>query len=214
MELVLHFAAADGLYRVGMRLADEPRIRKAAPEDLDTILDALADAFHDDPVMQWVTSKASYRRYAFELTVPSCLGHGHTYVAEDGSGAAAWLPPRVELDSPVSPGVLWHGLREYGPGSLLRALATLVQTQRRHPKDEFYYLFTIGSLRSARGRGVGSALMREGLACCDENHMPAYLESSNVKNLPFYRKHGFEVVDELSLAMSGPTLWLMWRPAR
>ena len=94
------------------------------------------------------------------------------------------------------------------------ALATLIQTQRRHPKEDYYYLFTIGSMRSARGRGVGSALMREGLERCDREHMPAYLESSNVKNLAFYRKHGFEVVDELRLAMNGPTLWLMWRPAR
>jgi ribosomal protein S18 acetylase RimI-like enzyme len=181
---------------------------------LETILDVLSDAFADDPVVQWVTPKTRYARYAFELTVPFCLGHGHTYIATDGSGAASWLPPGVALASPVTPRVVLSGLREYGPGSLLRALATLLQTQKRHPKEDFYYLFAIGALRSARGRGVGSALMREGLARCDADHMPAYLESSNVKNLPFYRKHGFEVVDELKLAMNGPTLWLMWRPAR
>jgi ribosomal protein S18 acetylase RimI-like enzyme len=211
---VLHLTTVEGLYRVAMHFPEAPRIREAEGHDLDAILDVLGDAFEDDPVMRWVTPKASYARYAFELTVPFCLGHGHTYIANDGSGAAAWLPPGVRLASPVSPGVVWHGLREYGPGSLARALATLVQSQKRHPKDDYYYLFTIGALRSARGRGVGSALMREGLARCDEARMPAYLESSNVKNLPFYRKHGFEVVDELRLALNGPTLWLMWRPAR
>jgi len=181
---------------------------------LDAIVRILGDAFEDDPVMRWVTEKPSYARYAFSLTVPFCLGHGHSYIAADGSGAASWLPPGVALRSPVTPGVVWKGLRDYGPRSLLRGLATLVQTQKRHPKEEHYYLFTIGALRAARGRGVGSSLMRAGLARCDEEHMPAYLESSNVKNLPFYRKHGFEVVDELRLAMNGPTLWLMWRPAR
>lgn len=197
-----------------MDLPDEPTIRKAGKDDLETILDILGDAFVDDPVVNWVTPKTKYARYAFELTVPSCIGHGLTFVAEDGSGAASWLPPGVALESPVTPSVVLKGLVEYGPGSLLRALATLVQSQRRHPKEDYYYLFTIGALRSARGRGVGSALMREGLARCDADHMPAYLESSNLKNLPFYRKHGFEVVDELRLAMNGPTLWLMWRPAR
>ncbi|MGB5701471.1 MAG: GNAT family N-acetyltransferase [Polyangiales bacterium] len=197
-----------------MYFPEATAVRQATANDLETILDVLGDAFTDDPVVQWVTPKTKYARYAFELTVPSCLGHGHTYIATDGSGAASWLPPGVALASPVTPGVVLNGLIEYGPGSLVRALATLLQSQKRHPKEDFYYLFTIGSLRSARGRGVGSALMRAGLARCDEAHMPAYLESSNVKNLPFYRKHGFEVVDELRLAMNGPTLWLMWRPAR
>ena len=197
-----------------MDVPEVARIRQATAEDLHTILDVLADAFEEDPVMQWVTPKASYPRYAFELTVPFCLGHGHTYVAADGSGAASWLPPGVRLASPVSPSVVWHGLREYGPTSLLRGLATLLQTQNRHPNEDYYYLLTIGALRSARGRGVGSALMREGLLRCDAAHMPAYLESSSESNVPFYRKHGFEVVDELHLAMNGPTLWLMWRPAR
>ncbi len=197
-----------------MHFPEATPIRKATERDLDPILDVLGDAFEDDPVVRWVTPKASYARHVFALTVPFCLGHGHSYIAADGSGAASWLPPGVGLASPVSPGAVWHGLREYGPGSLLRALATLVQTQKRHPKEDYYYLFTIGALRSARGRGVGSALMRQGLARCDAEHMPAYLESSNVKNLSFYRKHGFEVVDELRLVMNGPTLWLMWRPAR
>ena len=197
-----------------MRFPEATPVRKAAPGDIDAILDCLADAFRDDPVMKWVTSKSTYPRYAFELTVPFCLGHENTYIAGDCAGVAAWLPPGVSLASPVTPAVVWRGLTEYGPASLLRGLATLVQSQRRHPKEDYFYLFTIGARHSARGRGVGSALMIEGLKACDRAHMPAYLESSNVKNLPFYRKHGFEVVDELRLAMNGPTLWLMWRPAR
>ena len=197
-----------------MELSDTPQILETTPNDLDTILDILADAFAEDPVMKWVTPKPSYRRYAFELTVPSCLPHGLTYVARDGSGAASWLPPGEPLDSPVSPGVFWKGLTEYGRGSLLLGLATLVQTQKRHPEEPHYYLFTIGTRRSARGRGVGGALMRAVLDKCDAERMPAYLESSNIANLPFYRRHGFEVVDELKLVMGGPTLWLMSRPAR
>lgn len=197
-----------------MQFPEPSSVRVATRQDLEKVLDILADAFADDPVMRWVTSNASYPRYAFELTVPSCLRHGHTYLTADRTGAASWLPPGVSLASPVSFRVVWKGLLDYGPGSLVRALATLVQSQRRHPEEPFYYLFTIGALRSARGRGVGSALMRRGLARCDADHKPAYLESSNVKNLPFYRKHGFEVVDELKLAVNGPTLWLMWREAR
>ncbi len=94
-----------------MHLPETTRVRKATPEDLDAVVDILADAFEADPVMKWVTHKTSYPRYAFNLTVPSCLGHERTYITEDGSGAASWLPPGVELQSPVGPGVIWKGLR-------------------------------------------------------------------------------------------------------
>lgn len=178
------------------------------------MLDILADAFEMDPVMRWVTRNPNYPRYVFSLTVPFCLGHGLTHLAEDGSGAASWLPPGVALESPVSPSVVWDGLTRYGPRSLLRAFATLIQTQKRHPREDFYYLFAIGTRQAHRARGVGGALMRAGLERCDEDRMPAYLESSNMNNLPFYRAHGFEIVEEIRLAMGGPSMWLMWRKAR
>lgn len=197
-----------------MPLSETPRIRRAESSDLDEAVDILADAFQADPVMKWVTPKPSYPKYAFGLTVPCCLVEGLTYIAEDGSGAASWLPPGVHLESPVSPAVIWHGLTEYGPMSLLRGLATLIQTQKRHPKERYYYLFTIGTREGQRGRGIGGALMRAVLQRCDEERMPAYLESSNEKNLAFYQAHGFEIIEEMPLAMGGPAMWLMWREPR
>lgn len=197
-----------------MQLPQTSRVRKATPNDLSAILDILADAFEPDPVMKWVTPKSTYPRYVFSLTVPSCMKHAHTYITEDGSGAASWLPPRQALQSPVSLGVVWKGLTEYGPSSLIRGLATLIQTQKCHPKEDHYYLFTIGTRRSRQRSGAGGALMREVLTQCDDERMPAYLESSNADNLPFYRRHGFEVVDELRLIRNGPTLSLMWREPR
>jgi ribosomal protein S18 acetylase RimI-like enzyme len=41
---------------------------------------------------------------------------------------------------------------------------------------------------------------------------PAYLESSNERNVPLYERLGFEVRERYVLP-SGPPVWLMWRPA-
>jgi hypothetical protein len=136
-----------------MLSSETSRIRKAQASDLDAVVDILADAFQADPVMRWVTRKPSYPRYAFSLTVPFCLDHRLTYIAEDGAGAASWLPPGVHLESPVGPAVIWKGLTEYGPVSLLRGLTSLIQTQKRHPREPYYYLFTIGSRKAHQGRG-------------------------------------------------------------
>ena len=53
--------------------------------------------------------------------------------------------------------------------------------------------------------------MRHALAACDADGAGAYLESSNVANLPLYRRFGFEVVDEMRVGKRGPQIWMMWR---
>ena len=56
--------------------------------------------------------------------------------------------------------------------------------------------------------------MREMLDRCDAEGMPAYLESSNVRNVPFYGRHGFEVTGEIDLGKGAPTVTAMWRNPR
>ncbi len=41
--------------------------------------------------------------------------------------------------------------------------------------------------------------------------MPAYLESSNERNLPLYERNGFRVTGNLRALSHGPTIWRMWR---
>jgi ribosomal protein S18 acetylase RimI-like enzyme len=54
------------------------------------------------------------------------------------------------------------------------------------------YLPTIGIEPHVHRMGLGSALIAEALRRCDQEHMPAYLESSNPANATFYRRLGFE----------------------
>ena len=46
---------------------------------------------------------------------------------------------------------------------------------------------------------------------CDAEGMPAYLESSNVRNLPFHARHGFEVTGEIEVGKGAPVVTTMWR---
>lgn len=80
-----------------------------------------------------------------------------------------------------------------------------------HPAEPHWYLPAVGTDRGLQGMGVGSALLRQQLADCDRLGQPAYLESSNITNVPFYEKLGFRVTGELLLPNGGPTLWPMWR---
>jgi ribosomal protein S18 acetylase RimI-like enzyme len=83
-----------------------------------------------------------------------------------------------------------------------------------HPHEPHWYLATLGTAVEMQGRGVGSALLRPVLSHCDAAGLPCYLESSKERNVPFYRRHGFEVVHELKLPDDGPPIWTMWREPR
>ena len=48
----------------------------------------------------------------------------------------------------------------------------------------------------------------------DESGYPAYLESSKQRNVPFYARFGFEVVEELHSKVGSPPIWRMWREPR
>ncbi|MDQ3739817.1 MAG: GNAT family N-acetyltransferase, partial [Actinomycetota bacterium] len=85
--------------------------------------------------------------------------------------------------------------------------------ERRHPRAPHFYLPTLGVAPEAQGRGLGSALLAPMLERCDVEGVGAYLESSKERNVAFYGRHGFRVVDEMTFPR-GPRLWLMWRDPR
>jgi ribosomal protein S18 acetylase RimI-like enzyme len=84
---------------------------------------------------------------------------------------------------------------------------------RHHPHERHWYLPVLGTDPAHQGRGVGSALLTPVLARADAEGLPVYLESSKEKNIPFYRRHGFEVVSTIRLE-DGPAIWPMLRTPR
>jgi ribosomal protein S18 acetylase RimI-like enzyme len=55
--------------------------------------------------------------------------------------------------------------------------------------------------------------MKHALDRCDEQHLPAYLESSNPANISLYERHGFEVTARIQTETS-PPMHPMYRAAR
>jgi len=71
----------------------------------------------------------------------------------------------------------------------------------------------LGCDPAKQGQGVGSRMLQPVLAHCDAQGEPAYLESSNERNHTLYKRHGFEITEELTTKL-GPRIWLMWREPR
>ena len=66
-----------------------------------------------------------------------------------------------------------------------------------HPKEPFSYLWFIGVNPLRQNKGIGSAFIQEVIKECENKRRPIYLETSMQKNLPFYKKFGFEIFQSL-----------------
>ena len=178
----------------------------------------LARAFHDDPVFGWLlpaerSRHRRLRRYFVTELHHESLRHGAVEVAcADGrvAGAAVWFPPGTWSGPkrPPSPAIC-------GPSAVVSSSSRSISPWRSHahPREEpHWYLAIIGVDPVRQGYGVGAALLRSRLRRCDEEGLPAYLESSNLDNVPLYQHFGFHVTGALGLPEGAPVVNTMWRP--
>ena len=92
-------------------------------------------------------------------------------------------------------------------------VALLKQVSDSHPREPHWFLPIVGIDPIYRRKGYGSALMRDALDACDRDQTVAYVECTSMENVPFYMRHGSEVLTETKVG-SGPTIIPMLRKPR
>jgi ribosomal protein S18 acetylase RimI-like enzyme len=197
-------------------------VRPATRCDVGALSITLGKAFYDDPVMSWMLPDADLRRRKLHRLFASLTRHHHlarggveVAPSDSGIGAAAlWDPPGGWMHTRGEEFRAIPGLFLAFGASLRRGLAVSDMMKAAHPEEPHWYLAVIGSDPDVRGKGFGNALMRSRLDRCDAEYAPAYLESSNPDNVPYYERFGFEVTGELQLPAGGPSLIPMWRTPR
>ena len=189
-------------------------VRQLQPGDVARVASMLSRAFQDDPLAGYIFRRRHSRRrglpHLFRVQMEQLfLPAACSWMNDRAEAAALWIPPGrvgVNLRSllPLLPVTMHIGLR------LPATLRLLAVVDSKHPREEHYYLGVIGTEPDAQGHGLGSAVLAPGLARCDRDGLPAYVESSKERNLAFYHRHGFEVKEVLEVP-GAPPLWLMWR---
>ena len=199
-----------------MAAIDLQGVRHALAADIDDLEGALTRAFADDPLMAWIFASkapdelqaaiARFMRFALDLGRPA----GHTYTVAANAGAAVWSPPDVEILDEAAVGRFFELLGEEIGDDVERVGEGLMQLTEVHPHEPHFYLFVLGTDSAVQNQGLGSRLIGEVLDRCDRQGVPAYLESSNVRNVPFYERHGFRVQKEIDVG-DGCIVRTMWR---
>jgi ribosomal protein S18 acetylase RimI-like enzyme len=190
-------------------------VRAATAADIPALSGALARAFHDDPVMNWLVPRGEHltRFFASELR-HVYLPKGFTYTTDGLEGGALWAPPGRWKTTTAEVVRSIPALLPVMGRHMVRGLRALGAVEKAHPRERHYYLGTLGTDCDHQGKGIGSALMTPVLERCDAEGVPAYLESSKEGNVPYYQRHGFDVTGTVDLPGGGPRVWLMWRDPR
>jgi len=191
-----------------------PSIAVATPADRGAVIDVLVAAFAHDPVVRWIYPEDANYLSAFPRIIDALGGrafaHGGVYRTTDHRGAALWLPPGVDPDDSAIEAVVRRSLEG---DTRSTTFAIFEQMGHAHPQEPHWYLPFVGVHPASQGEGIGSALLEASLDPCDEAGLPAYLESTNPRNIPLYRRYGFEVSGHIQ-AGECPPLIPMIRPRR
>jgi ribosomal protein S18 acetylase RimI-like enzyme len=200
-------------------MSDPQAVRRATSRDIPALARMLARAFLDDPVASWAWRPDGLRLGALErfqaIRLRQLIAGEEVWTTDELTCAALWAPPGR-----------WHmTLRETAmlvpcflhPQLFVRMPLVALgweKLERGHPRKPLhFYLAVLGTEPEAQGRGLGSAVLGGVLEQCDRDGVGAYLESSKERNIDFYARHGFRVLEEIRL-LRGPSMWAMWRDPR
>jgi ribosomal protein S18 acetylase RimI-like enzyme len=175
---------------------------------------AVTMGFSTDPVARWLYPEpADYFRW-FPKFVRAFAGkaieNGTAFCTADYSGAALWLKPFLHPDEDAMVELVRESIPRYKQPSVFELFEKM---DAGHPNRAHWYLPMIGVDTFEQNKKIGTSLMREALARVDEEGLPAYLESSNPRNISLYRRFGFEAVGEIRVGEI-PALIPMLREAR
>ena len=183
---------------------------RAEDTDRNLVVNILARAFDDNLSVNYMVRQDIKRtqriKYLMEYSFDVCKDSGEVFLSEDKTGCALVLLPdqrRTNLKS-VLLDIKLVALC-LGFSNLKKTLAREAKIKNLHP-EHIYHVWFLGVDPAKQNKGTGSRLVSELLRDGRSRQRTICLETSTLKNIPWYEKFGFHIYNELDL---GYRLYLM-----
>ncbi|MBI9113667.1 GNAT family N-acetyltransferase [Sanguibacter suaedae] len=198
------------------RRQDATSVRPITDPDVAVAVDTLARAFADYPYTRHVVAADRHgeriRRYQELCLTRVGMVHGRVWVADEGRAVAVWAVP----DQDPSPALVELApiLVELSGDRAAVAASADAAVEPHRPEGPAWFLQTVATAPEAQGKGLGTAVLLPGIEEAESAGFPAYLETSDVANVRFYERLGFEIIADVRLPDDGPRTWCMRREPR
>lgn len=178
---------------------------KASYHDKGLVIDILTKSFDTNQSVNYIVKQDKNREkrvkalmdYSFEV----CYLFGEVFLSENKKACALILYPdkkKTTLKSILLDIKLI--LQCVGISNIKKALSRESKIKKLQPKEPMYYIWFIGVNPEYQNSGIGSSLLEEVIADSRQKKRPLYLETSTLKNIPWYKKFGFDIYNELDLS--------------
>lgn len=197
-------------------MPDEDVTLATGDDDAARAASIFGASFEADPLMTWVF-QGDGRRQKLETMFGWMLrevlvDRGAVFLLGDRA-CAAWTPPGSVPWNDDQTADFLQTLGAVATPADMERLGMLDEAARQaHPQEEHWYLGTLGARPECQGTGCGTSILGASLRRVDDAGLPAYLESSNPRNVTLYLRHGFEITGDIPIA-DGVSMTAMWRPA-
>jgi ribosomal protein S18 acetylase RimI-like enzyme len=193
-----------------------PTITAATRAQQDPVIGVITLAFSTDPVVRWLyADPGQYLAHAATLMDAyggGALDHGSAHCIDGYFGAALWLPPAAHPDHDAFDA--FDALLERTVSKAQQSILNeaFEQMGHYHPPEPHWFLPLIGIDPSRQNQGLGSLLMQHAHDIFDRSNALAYLESSNERNIPFYQRHGYELLGTIRVGNCPPFSPMLRKP--
>ncbi len=180
-------------------------MKKAEYKDKSLVIDILTKSFDTNQSVNYIVKQDKHRRkrvsalmdYSFEV----CYLFGDVFLSDDKKACALVTYPdkkKTTLKSILLDVKLI--LSCVGLKNIKKTIARESAINKIQPKEPKYYLWFIGVDPEYQSEGIGSVLLNEIVEDSEHKKRTIYLETSTLKNLPWYEKFGFDIYHELDLS--------------
>ena len=174
---------------------------RAEYKDRKLVTDILTNSFADNKSVNYIIkqdkNKTEHLKKLMNYSFDVCYSFGEVFLSNDKKGCALILFPDKKKST------IWLDIKLIfsciGLSNIRKAMLRESKIKKLQPNQLMYYLWFIGVDPVAQNEGTGTALMNEIIRESELLQRPIFLETSTLKNIPWYKKFGFKIYNKLDL---------------
>lgn len=188
-------------------------------KDIDSFSKVLAEGFEGYSLFEYFCNNSyDLAKMQFFWKVALTASYRNVHSLSDSltsNGVAVFFPPEYKDIGFISYFMAggYKLLNKLDVVKMLKFDSFASRIKKKYVDEKTWYLYSFAVVKTERGRGIGSKLLRPMLNYFDNEKQSCYLETLKAENISIYQHYGFKLMEEVKVPGTDMTLYAMLREA-